>query len=95
MTVAANNKKRKEDRTPLTASIFFSPVFEAYKDVRFWGITVDVSPSGLSFYTNQLLEEGTCIKIHSKLLWDNVRNARIIWCKEINKDLYRLGLSLN
>lgn len=92
---AIYNEKRTEERISLTASIFYSPISDAYKkDDKSWGITLDVSRSGVSLYTGATLEEGLPIKVHREDLWNNGRTARTIWCKEVSKDLYRSGLFL-
>jgi len=94
MAIVNNTNKRIEERTPLAASIFYSPAFEAYKDVKFWGITLNTSPSGLCLYTNHLFEKVFHIKVYSNALWNVPIDAEVIWCKEISENLYRTGLSL-
>lgn len=87
-------EKRSEERTSVTASIVYSPPFEIYKDIDFWGVTLNASPSGLSMYTNQSFEDSFNLKVHSKALWDNFRDAKVIWSKKISDGLYRTGFSL-
>jgi hypothetical protein len=87
--------KRTEERISLTKSILYSPVSDAYKkDAKSWGITLDVSRSGVSIYTEAILEEGLPIEVYNEDLWNNGRTARTIWCKEVCKNLYRSGLFL-
>ncbi len=87
-------EKRSEKRALGTASIFYSPPFEAYKDVNFWGVTLNASPLGLSMYTRQSFEVSFNLKVHSKALWNNFRDAKVVWCKKISDGLYKIGLSL-
>ena len=94
MTAVAGSERRIEERVPLTASFFYSPAFEAYKDVRFWGITLNTSPSGLCAYISHPLEDGFCIKVQSKSLWDKPHDARVVWCREMGPSLFKVGLSL-
>lgn len=92
---AIYNEKRTEERISSAASIFYSPISDAYKkDDKSWGITLDVSRSGVSIYTSAALEEGLPIKVHDEDLWNNGRTARTMWCKEVCKNLYRSGLFL-
>jgi hypothetical protein len=86
------SERRTEERTPLTSSIFYMPISEALKHDKSWGVTVDVSRSGVGIYTSHALEEGSSVKVHSEDLRNNGATARIIWCKEARKKLYRSGL---
>jgi len=94
LAATIGSKKRNEERNLLTSSIFYMPVPKAHKNDISWGVTVDVSRYGVGIYTRDALEEGSSVKVHSEDLWNNGRTARIKWCKEVRKNLYRSGLFL-
>ncbi len=91
---AVYETRRTEKRDRLNASVYYSPLPERNVNGRLWGITVDVSNSGLSIFTDRFVREGFTYKVQSKDLWDDCRTYRLIWCKEVRADLYRSGLSI-
>ncbi|HWR57603.1 MAG TPA: diguanylate cyclase [Thermodesulfovibrionales bacterium] len=96
MTASINSgewtEKRGDNRLPLTASVYYSPILDKYKYLKVWGVTSDVSPSGLSIYAYHPLKRGSCLTVHSNELLGDERDATVMWCKEVGKNLYRSGL---
>ncbi len=91
-SAAVSPDKRTEERTSLISSVFYTPVSRARENGNLWGVTTDVSHSGVGMYTDHALEEGSSVRVHSEDLWNDDRTARIKWCKEVRKKLYRSGL---
>ncbi len=57
------------------------------------GITINLSDSGMCFYTHKSLEEGAQVLISGSNIWNNPKKADVRWCKKIMGGLYRVGLT--
>ena len=95
MVESVNKERRSEERTPVAASIYYLSTLEQYNDCKFWGVALNVSLSGVSTYSNISFKIGFALKVRSKTLWENTRDAKVKWCKKIDDDLYKLGFSLH
>lgn len=61
-------------------------------DVR--GITYDISGSGLGIMTGQSLMIGHEIMVRVDGLWDESRAAHVVWCRQVEPNIFRAGLNL-
>lgn len=57
-----------------------------------YGITVDISSLGIGFYTPVVLEQGETITIRSYSFKLPAEKAVVVWKKEMNSELYMVGL---
>jgi hypothetical protein len=54
--------------------------------------TTNLSDSGLSFYADLPLKEGSDIRIHLNHIWDEPKQSTVKWCvKQHNQ--YKIGIS--
>lgn len=58
------------------------------------GISLNLSETGMCFYTPMPLDEGVPLEVTSKAIWDNPRPAVVKWCRRITEELYRVGIFL-
>jgi hypothetical protein len=58
------------------------------------GITVNVSDSGICFYTHENLSAGLGLKLASSVIWDTPKEGKVQWCRQIMGGLYKIGLAL-
>jgi hypothetical protein len=56
------------------------------------GISVNLSNSGVCFFSHRRLEAGQKVAISSRL-WDSPRNAVVRWSNSIMGGLFRIGMS--
>ncbi len=82
--------QRKARRVRYTSVIGFLVEGRA-KETNF-GITVDVSASGFSFYSPVLLDEGQRITIQTYSFTLPCQEAAVIWKRKVNDDLYAFGM---
>ncbi len=59
------------------------------------GITLNISDSGICFYTQGRLEQGTALQISSRAFWEEPRTGTVMWCRKITEELYRVGLTFH
>jgi len=93
MNGGEKSEKRREKRKLVTVPVECRTPGEA-ENFSARGITVNVSPSGVSFYTHKKLEEGANILISGNDLWEGPRRGEVKWCTRIIGGLYRVGMLL-
>ncbi len=57
------------------------------------GVSLDISDTGMCFYTDEPLSEGTNLQISMKHVWGTPKKSTVMWCSTITPDLYRVGVS--
>ena len=57
------------------------------------GIALDISDTGMCFYTDAPLQEGSQLQLSVQYVWDTPRGSTVRWCNMITHDLYRVGVS--
>ncbi len=87
-------EKRKEKRklTPGTLYCSYSEGLSRFRNVPVLGI--DESRSGIGIYTVRPLIKGTSVRVGCFRDRDDCNDATVMWCNEVGKLLYRVGLSL-
>lgn len=85
------SEKRKEKRSIVTHPVDCSSELDS-GPLSAKGITLNVSPSGVSFYTHSSLEEGLKLKVSGDQIWDKPREGEVRWCRKIIGGLYRVGI---
>jgi len=93
MSIGEKSEKRRERRSLATVPVECRMPNGENIPVR--GITVNVSPSGLSFYTHRQLDTGVSIFMTGAELWQGSRQGTVQWCTRIMGGLYRVGMLLN
>jgi len=93
------SEERRRDRrdlitVPLNFSYSFKDRDEKEKSFTTNGISLNVSPSGMCFYTHMPLDEGTVIHLSSKAIWETPMKGAVKWCRKITEELYRVGVEL-
>jgi hypothetical protein len=56
------------------------------------GITTNISPGGLGFYTDRLIRAGQDLKVFSSHLSTEPINAVVRWCDRISDNMYKVGM---
>ena len=57
------------------------------------GISLDISDTGMCFYTDEPLQEGVLLQLSVQYVWDTPRSSSVRWCNMVTNDLYRVGIS--
>ncbi len=83
-------ERRKHPRTPYSNVIKFC-VNPRCPYASLDGVTINISDSGISLYTSENLQKGDVIIIQDTLPV-KYRKATVIWVKEYQWGLYRVGL---
>jgi hypothetical protein len=84
-------QERKHPRRPYSNVIKFC-VNPRCPNVIFDGVGINISDSGISLYTSANLHKGDVIVIQDALPV-KYRKATVIWVKEYQWELYRVGLT--
>ena len=93
--IAHERRRQKRDLTTVPMSfVAGSGAANTKKGEALNGITLNVSDSGICFYTQTCLEESTPATITSKAIWEQPRPGTIMWCRKITEELYRVGVKL-
>jgi len=93
------SEERRRDRrdlitVPLNFSYSYKDQEEKVKSLSTNGISLNVSSSGMCFYTHMLLDEGTDLSLLSKAIWEIPKKGVVRWCRKITEELYRVGIQL-
>jgi hypothetical protein len=84
-------KEKRKDRRSIFPSTIEYTVGPHSGDESFKCVTVNISNSGLCFYTPNPLSEGQEILIRSDLPV-SYRKATVRWIKRLNDEAYKTGL---
>jgi hypothetical protein len=57
------------------------------------GVSLDISDTGMCFYTDAPLQKGAQLQLSVQYVWDSPRGSTVRWCNMITNDLYRVGVS--
>ncbi len=88
------HEKRRHKRDLVTVPVSYSPA-QASGAQAANGITLNISDSGICFYTQNRLEQGTILHISSRAFWEEPRTGTVMWCRKITEELYRVGVIFN
>ncbi len=89
------HEKRRHKRDLVTVPVSYGPaasVTETPGQIA-KGITLNISDSGVCFYTQKRLEQGATLYLSSKSFWEKPRMGSVMWCRKITEELYRVGLT--
>ena len=90
------HEKRRHKRDLVTVPVSYSlagaPDAEA-SGHAVKGITLNVSDSGICFYTQSRLDQGITLYLSSRAFWEEPRKGTVMWCRKITEELYRVGLT--
>ncbi len=95
--VAHEKRRHKRDlvTVPVSYSLALAAEAEAPGGHAANGITLNISDSGICFYTQMRLEQGATLYVSSKAFWEEPRKGTVMWCRKITEELYRVGLTFN
>lgn len=85
-----NGEKRKSLRYDFPKRIEYG-LSPKISDETFYGVTINISDSGLCLYIFNLLPEGQKITIKNNLPV-SYRTALVRWIKKVDADLYKAGV---
>jgi len=54
--------------------------------------TIDFGKGGMCIFSNKSLEVGHIIKLQCEDIWDSPKTGTVKWCKQIQINLYRIGI---
>ena len=54
--------------------------------------TIDLGKGGMCIFSNKALEVGHIIKLQCEDIWDSPKTGTVKWCKQIQINLYRIGI---
>ena len=93
--IARERRRGKRDLTtvPMSYNVTAASRTQPGKGGAANGITLNISNSGICFYTQICLEEGISVDITSRALWEQPRHGTVKWCRKITEELYRVGVS--
>jgi len=81
---------RKENRQQLVRPVYF----QGEADNSRFAFTMNYSDCGLCIITNKSVSTGETVKFQSRYFWDEPREAIVVWKKEVNYNITRVGLAL-
>ena len=91
-------EKRKYERRPFVKVIRYSPYYHLGKstDITCEGVTVDLSKRGLGMITDCPLKKGDFLFFEPEIKVNDstAMVSTVTWAREIEKDIYRVGLKL-
>jgi hypothetical protein len=90
--------KRIEERRLFTVTFDFtySTIAEERQSCKNgFGISTNISNSGMGFLTNEPFENGQDIKVFNPRISDGPRAAQIRWCVKLSESLYKVGVCFN
>ncbi len=93
--VAHEKRRHKRDLVTVPVSYSYAPEADerALGGHAANGITLNISDSGICFYTQTRMEQGAALYISSKAFWEGPRKGTVMWCRKITEELYRVGLT--
>ncbi len=84
------SNQRKARRVRYTSVIGF--LIEGRTKQTNFGMTLDVSATGFSFYSPILLNEGQKITVQTYSFTLPCQEAVVVWKRKLNEDLYAFGM---
>jgi len=91
-------EKRKYERRPFVKVIRYSPYYylEKSTDITCEGVTVDISERGLGMITDRPLKKGDFLFFEPEIKVNDstAMVSTVTWAREIEKDIYRVGLKI-
>ncbi|MBI5640132.1 MAG: hypothetical protein HZA17_06900 [Nitrospirae bacterium] len=89
-------EQRIEERIPIIGNfLLFRESGLDDNNINIEGVTSNVSRSGACVVTSRRLRKGIIYTVVGKALGDVPRNARIMWCRKIDKEIFGVGISLS
>lgn len=88
-------ERRLEKREPIIGSAYIIDPLKNDDGIRIDGVTANVSSSGACLYTCRAFDKGITITIYSKVFGELPRNANVVWCKRVQRGIFRIGISLS
>ncbi len=87
-------KERSEAREQILGDVLWSYVSDATAKKN-EGVIADESESGMSILTHEPVGEGEQLEIFCKSHWTGARYVTVKWCRRVDLNVYRCGLSVN
>ena len=57
------------------------------------GVSLDISDTGMCFYTDAPLSKGINLQMSMKHVWESPKKSTVVWSSMITPELYRVGVS--
>jgi len=92
------SEKRREERRLFTVTFDFT--YSTVLDERLrcknsFGISTNISDSGMGFLTNEPFNKGQEITIFCPNIDETPRSAHIRWCLKLSDSLFKIGACFN
>lgn len=95
MGAVKNKDKRREVREQLVGDILWSYSLATNDNAFLEGSFVDETKSGMSILTLEPVRKGCLLKLYCKGRWTGARHATVMWCREVEPEVYRSGLMIS
>lgn len=59
------------------------------------GTIFNVSNDGLGFYTYMPIDGGAEVELISREMWESPKFGKVVWCRTIHHNHFRVGISLH
>jgi hypothetical protein len=90
MTGSNMKEARAEERIQLVRPVYFDGT-----DSSRYAFSTNLSLSGICIITNRDISEGETVRLYSKFLWDDPRQAKAVWTKAVSSTVIKVGLRLS
>jgi hypothetical protein len=88
------DEHRRKGRNQVIGDVLWSyatnPIVPQYE-----GTLIDLSKFGLGMLTLRPVKDASIIRIYAKGLWKGAKYATVMWCEELETNIYRSGLLFN
>jgi len=91
---ANDDKQRRKVRSQIIGEVLWSYASNPVTP-QFDGTLVDVSKFGLGMLSAKPVKDASILRLFSKGLWKGARYATVMWCEEVEPNVYRSGLLFN
>jgi len=88
-------ENRTEDRKNVEDGVLYLHEMRSVGNTAQNGLAFDFSDNGACIYTQQHLSQSDTIKVLSDKFGDSPRKATVRWCKKLDENLFKVGLSFN
>ena len=89
-----HEKQKRRDRSQIIGDVLWSYASNPVTP-QFDATVVDVSRLGLGMLSSKPVKEASILRLCSKGLWKGARFATVMWCEEVEPNVYRSGLLFN
>lgn len=88
------NDIRKDERVELWGGTVEITYTKGGRTESGENVTLNISSSGLAVYSDREMKEGTELTVKGAGAWKEAARGRVVWCKKIEKNLYKVGIKI-